>query len=119
MSDVDTTAAHHLAQTNLADRGSIQGSYESLLNNNKNNNNQKSLSNLLLNQISNAADNKSLNSNDEKQQTAANLSSASLNEKVAQLASSIYTELEKIVKLYGRDIVKDLMPIVVNILGKF
>lgn len=44
------------------------------------------------------------------------LSSSSLNEKVAQLASSIYTELEKIVKTYGRDIVKELMPIVVNIL---
>jgi hypothetical protein len=39
-----------------------------------------------------------------------------LNEKVAHLASSIYTELEKIVKLHGRDTVKDLMPIVVNIL---
>lgn len=40
-----------------------------------------------------------------------------LNEKVANLASSIYTELEKIIKLYGRDTVKDLMSIVVNILG--
>ena len=39
-----------------------------------------------------------------------------LNEKVAHLASSIYTELEKIVKSHGRDTVKDLMPIVVNIL---
>lgn len=40
-----------------------------------------------------------------------------LNEKVATLASSVYTELEKIVKLYGRDTVKDLMQIQVNILG--
>ena len=39
-----------------------------------------------------------------------------LNEKVASLASSIYTELEKIVKLHGRDTVKDLMSILVNIL---
>ena len=39
-----------------------------------------------------------------------------LNEKVASLASSIYTELEKIVKLHGRDTVKDLMSIQVNIL---
>ena len=39
-----------------------------------------------------------------------------LNEKVAHLASSIYTELEKIVKLHGRDTVKDLMSIVVNVL---
>jgi hypothetical protein len=42
--------------------------------------------------------------------------SLALNEKVATLASSIYTELEKIVKLYGRDTVKDLMSIVVNVL---
>jgi len=39
-----------------------------------------------------------------------------LNEKVATLASSVYTELEKIVKLHGRDTVKDLMSILVNIL---
>ena len=39
-----------------------------------------------------------------------------LNEKVASLASSVYTELEKIVKLHGRDTVKDLMSILVNIL---
>jgi hypothetical protein len=39
-----------------------------------------------------------------------------LNEKVATLASSIYTELETIVKLYGRDTVKNLMSIVVNVL---
>lgn len=44
---------------------------------------------------------------------------APLNEKVANLASSIYTELEKIVKLHGRDTVKDLMSIVVNVLGEF
>lgn len=43
---------------------------------------------------------------------------APLNEKVANLASSIYTELEKIVKLHGRDTVKDLMSIVVNVLGE-
>lgn len=42
--------------------------------------------------------------------------SLALNEKVASLASSIYTELEKIVKLYGRDTVKELMSIVVNVL---
>lgn len=41
-----------------------------------------------------------------------------LNEKVTHLATSIYQELEKIVKTYGRDSVKDLMPIVVNVLGK-
>jgi hypothetical protein len=40
-----------------------------------------------------------------------------LNEKVAHLATSIYQELEKIVKIFGRDSVKDLMPIVVSILG--
>ena len=40
-----------------------------------------------------------------------------LNEKVAHLATSVYQELEKIVKSYGRDTVKDLMPIVVNVLG--
>jgi uncharacterized protein (DUF2249 family) len=45
-----------------------------------------------------------------------NNSNTPLNEKVAHLASSIYTELEKIVKLHGRDTVKDLMSIVVNIL---
>lgn len=45
-----------------------------------------------------------------------NNSNTPLNEKVAHLASSIYTELEKIVKVHGRDTVKDLMPIVVNIL---
>ena len=42
-----------------------------------------------------------------------------LNEKVTNLATSIYQELEKIIKEFGRDTVKDLMPIVVNILGKF
>lgn len=42
--------------------------------------------------------------------------SSPINEKVASLASSIYTELEKIVKGCGRDTVKDLMPIVVNVL---
>ena len=42
-----------------------------------------------------------------------------LNERVTTLASSVYTELEKIVKSYGRDTVKDLTPIVVNILGLF
>ena len=41
-----------------------------------------------------------------------------LNEKVTHLATSIYQELEKIVKTYGRDSVKDLLPIVVNVLGK-
>ena len=41
-----------------------------------------------------------------------------LNEKVTNLATSIYQELEKIIKEFGRDTVKDLMPIVVNILGK-
>jgi hypothetical protein len=46
-----------------------------------------------------------------------NASNNPLNEKVTTLASSIYTELEKIVKLHGRDTVKDLMSIVVNILG--
>jgi len=45
-----------------------------------------------------------------------NSNNTPLNEKVAHLASSIYTELEKIVKSHGRDTVKDLMPIVVNIL---
>ena len=45
-------------------------------------------------------------------------SSNPLNEKVASLASSIYTELEKIVKLHGRDTVKDMMSILVNILGE-
>jgi hypothetical protein len=39
-----------------------------------------------------------------------------LNEKVTTLATSIYQELEKIIKEFGRDTVKDLMPIVVNIL---
>ena len=43
--------------------------------------------------------------------------SSPINEKVASLASSIYTELEKIVKACGRDTVKELMPIVVNVLG--
>ena len=47
------------------------------------------------------------------------MNSNPLNEKVASLASSVYTELEKIVKLYGRETVKDLMSILVNILGKF
>ena len=40
-----------------------------------------------------------------------------LNEKVTSLATNIYQELEKIIKEFGRDTVKDLMPIVVNILG--
>jgi hypothetical protein len=35
---------------------------------------------------------------------------------VATLASSIYTELEKVIKVHGRDTVKDLMSLVVNIL---
>ena len=39
-----------------------------------------------------------------------------LNEKVATLASSIYTELEKVIKAHGRDTVKDLMALVVNVL---
>ena len=47
---------------------------------------------------------------------ASNSSSSPINERVASLASSIYTELEKIVKAFGRDTVKDLMPIVVNVL---
>ncbi|CAF0717015.1 unnamed protein product [Brachionus calyciflorus] len=63
------------------------------------------LSNLSLNLINGSQIDTSLNTNQ-----------LSLNEKVAQLANSIYTELEKIIKLYGRDIVKDLMSIVVNIL---
>ncbi len=44
------------------------------------------------------------------------MNSNPLNEKVASLATSVYTELEKIVKLYGRETVKDLMSILVNIL---
>ena len=39
-----------------------------------------------------------------------------LNEKVTNLATSIYQELEKIIKEFGRDTVKELMPIVVSIL---
>lgn len=53
------------------------------------------------------------------QSTSANSSSGSgmvLNEKVASLASSIYTELEKVIKAHGRDTVKDLMALVVNVL---
>jgi hypothetical protein len=68
------------------------------------------------------ANNDSLNSSNPAnisldRQSLNNNSNNPLNEKVTTLASSIYTELEKIVKLHGRDTVKDLMPIVVNILG--
>ncbi|RNA25271.1 C-Jun-amino-terminal kinase-interacting 4-like [Brachionus plicatilis] len=63
------------------------------------------LSNLSINLIGTSPGDNALNTNQ-----------ISLNEKVAQLANSIYTELEKIIKLYGKDIVKELMPIVVSVL---
>ena len=53
---------------------------------------------------------------DDANNTSGGSNNTPLNEKVAHLASSIYTELEKIVKLHGRDTVKDLMSIVVNVL---
>ena len=60
--------------------------------------------------------NASINTSSTSSINNSNNNNTPLNEKVAHLASSIYTELEKIVKLHGRDTVKDLMPIVVNIL---
>lgn len=86
-----------------------------------------STSSISLNQLIDSNNNTSLSLSDSIHNLAAigagsnvklqNNNSIPLNEKVASLASSIYTELEKIVKLYGRDTVKDLMSIVVNILG--
>lgn len=63
------------------------------------------LSNLSINLIGTSPADATLNTNQ-----------ISLNEKVAQLANSIYTELEKMIKLYGKDTVKELMPIVVSVL---
>ena len=60
--------------------------------------------------------NESINTSSTSSINNNNNNNTPLNEKVAHLASSIYTELEKIVKSHGRDTVKDLMPIVVNIL---
>jgi hypothetical protein len=73
----------------------------------------ESSSMLSLDQIT--SDNATITGGNDKLKNSTSLSLV-LNEKVATLASSIYTELEKIVKLYGRDTVKDLMSIVVNVL---
>jgi len=39
-----------------------------------------------------------------------------MSEKVQSLAGSIYQEFEKIISRYDEDVVKDLMPLVVNVL---
>ena len=39
-----------------------------------------------------------------------------MSEKVTQLASSVYSEFEKMIKKYDEDVVKELMPLVVGIL---
>lgn len=39
-----------------------------------------------------------------------------MSEKVSQLASSVYSEFEKMIKKYDEDVVKELMPLVVGIL---
>lgn len=63
------------------------------------------LSNLSINLIGTGPTENSLNANQ-----------ILLNEKVAQLANSIYTELEKMIKQYGKETVKELMPVVVSVL---
>lgn len=39
-----------------------------------------------------------------------------MSERVQSLASSIYREFEKMIKLYDEDVVKELMPLVVSLL---
>ena len=39
-----------------------------------------------------------------------------MSDKVSQLASSVYSEFEKMIKKYDEDVVKELMPLVVGIL---
>jgi len=39
-----------------------------------------------------------------------------MSDKVTQLASSVYSEFEKMIKKYDEDVVKELMPLVVGIL---
>ena len=39
-----------------------------------------------------------------------------MSEKVSQLAASVYSEFEKMIKKYDEDVVKELMPLVVGIL---
>lgn len=42
-----------------------------------------------------------------------------LSETVTTLASNVYNELERIIKNFGEDSVKDLMPVIVSTLGLF
>ena len=41
-----------------------------------------------------------------------------LSETVTTLASNVYKELERIIKNFGENSVKDLMPVMISILGK-
>ena len=43
---------------------------------------------------------------------------APLSEMVTTLASNVYNELERIIKNFGEDSVKDLMPVMISTLGK-
>lgn len=46
-------------------------------------------------------------------------SPALLSETVTTLASTVYNELERIIKNFGEDSVKDLMPVMISTLGLF
>ena len=60
------------------------------------------------------------NSNDNElvSSTISEESHTLLSETVTTLASNVYKELERIIKRYGENSVKDLMPVMISTLGR-
>lgn len=61
----------------------------------------------------------SSNEHDLSSSLASEESHALLSETVTTLASNVYNELERIIKNFGENSVKDLMPVMISTLGLF
>lgn len=66
-----------------------------------------------------APDENSANDHDLSSSAASEESHALLSETVTTLASNVYKELERIIKSYGENSVKDLMPVMISTLGLY
>lgn len=66
-----------------------------------------------------ALDETTSNEHDLSSSVASEESHALLSETVTTLASNVYNELERIIKNFGENSVKDLMPVMISTLGLF
>ena len=66
-----------------------------------------------------ASDENNSNDHELSSSAASEESHALLSETVTTLASNVYNELERIIKNFGENSVKDLMPVMISTLGLF